>query len=78
MINLIAHLILRGRHGRDTRVNGLTWAYCTHRSHALGLACWRWAFWQSYCVVHNQSCFAACPEDPFAVDVYETDHESEF
>lgn len=78
MIQLLAHLVLLGRHRRETRINGLSWAYCTHRSHALGLACWRWDTYDGQCPRHNASCYHACPEDPFAVDIYDTDHETEF
>lgn len=78
MKQLLAHLALLGRHRRETVIGGYHWSYCNHRSHALGLACWRWKNHHGYCPTHNESCWEACPEDSFAVDFYDTDHESHF
>lgn len=78
MIELLAHLALLGRHRTTLTIGGLHWRYCHHRSHALGLACWRWNVYDGQCGKHNTSCFHACPPDPFAVDIYDSEHESEF
>lgn len=64
MTELLAHLILVGRHGCTVEVGGLTWRYCGHRSHRREQWCWRWSVWDGYCAHHNQTCFNSCPEIP--------------
>lgn len=78
MIETLAHIILFGRRRTGVRVGGLYWHYCVHRSHALGLPCWRWSIYDAQCPKHNNTCYSSCPPDPFAVDIYDTDHETEF
>jgi hypothetical protein len=81
MTALLAHLRLFGRHHTTVTVGDYTWRYCNHRSHILGLRCWRWFNHDGYCADHNQSCWDKCPEDPydpFAVDIYDTDTEEPF
>jgi hypothetical protein len=62
MTALLAHLTLVGRHHRTAVVGGYHWTYCNHRSHRLGLPCWRWFRWDSYCARHNRSCWGECGE----------------
>lgn len=78
MIEILAHIALYGRHRTTVIVGGYHWRYCNHRSHALGLRCWRWFNYDNYCPKHNRSCWDECPPDPLAVDVYETDCETDF
>jgi hypothetical protein len=38
------------------------WRRCTHRSHRLGLICWRGFTYDGFCSKHNGSCFNdGCP-----------------
>lgn len=78
LLELLAHLTLLGRHRKTVRLNSLTWEYCLHRSHGIQLPCWRWSEYDGQCGKHNTTCFHACPPDPFAVDIYDTDTETEF
>lgn len=77
MITALAHLTLFGRHHTTVTVFGYHFTYCHHRSHILGLRCWRFMFWEGRCIRHANSCPDLCPEDPHP-DFYDTDHESDF
>jgi hypothetical protein len=77
LISLLAHLRAFGRHRTTILVGGYHFTYCVHRSHALGLACWRWMIWDGQCSVHANSCFHGCPEDAHD-SIYDTDTETEF
>ncbi|GAA2107796.1 hypothetical protein [Streptomyces synnematoformans] len=61
LLELLAHLLLAGRHGRSVAVGGLHWRYCGHRSHRRGLRCWRWQVYDGHCPLHNRSCIHSCP-----------------
>lgn len=53
----LAHLRLLGRHGRSVMAGGWHWQYCLHRSHRLGLPCWRWHLYDGFCLCHNRTCW---------------------
>lgn len=61
MAELLAHVALIGRHRRTAVIGGLHWRYCSHRSHRLGLPCWRWFIHDGYCARHNSTCWGDCP-----------------
>lgn len=39
------------------------WHCCCHKSHRLGLRCWRTADYDGFCLWHNHGCFARCPAE---------------
>lgn len=78
ILQALARIALLGRHHASVNIGGLHWRYCGHRSHALGLACWRWSIYDDQCTKHNTTCYSSCPPDPFAVDIYDTDTETDF
>lgn len=63
MTELLAHLVLHGRHQYTVTINGVHWRYCSHRSHRLNLRCWRWFVYDGYCGHHNASCYIGCPTE---------------
>jgi hypothetical protein len=48
---MIHAFLRRVRHGYHRR--------CVHRSHRLGLRCYRGFEWDGYCGEHNESCYNA-------------------
>lgn len=63
MGELLAHLLLFGRHGRSVVVLGCHYRYCGHRSHRRGRRCWRWHNYDGYCLKHNATCWDVCTDD---------------
>jgi hypothetical protein len=63
MSELLAHLLLFGRHRTIIRVGGWYWQYCNHHSHRWGWPCWRWHQWDGYCRKHNDTCWDVCDDD---------------
>lgn len=51
-------LALRGR--KPFYWSGVYWAPCIHRSHRLGLKCWRWFIYDGFCPHHNNTCWGEC------------------
>lgn len=41
------------------------WRRCVHRSHRLGVPCWRGFAYDGYCGKHNESCFNHICRTPF-------------
>lgn len=62
MTELIARLLLFGRHYTTVVVGGVHWRYCSHRTHGRGRRCWNWMVYDGYCTEHNNSCWSACSE----------------
>lgn len=60
-LGIAAHVALLGHHRKTAIVGGYHWRYCTHRSHRLGLPCWRWFIHDGYCRKHNTTCWSHCP-----------------
>jgi hypothetical protein len=59
---MAAHIFLR-------RFRNGYWRRCEHRSHRLGLRCYRGFTYDGYCSKHNGTCFNGCvaadaPESP--------------
>lgn len=59
MAELLAHLLLLGRHHRTVVVGGRFRAYCLHISPS-GRQCWQWASLDGYCSGHNATCYTYC------------------
>lgn len=63
-----AHFGLRLRHRRESwgywpDQGPVLWRYCIHRSHRVGLPCWRFMIYDAQCAQHNGSCYSGC-ENP--------------